>query len=101
MTTNQTNVYCSITGTTIVVNGIEGYYTFSKGHRKYYLCSLAYRMFAEICNEFNTSFCMVPKAALERASWIFVGDPEASLTGGEFLEQGMRYQDEKFRNTRI
>lgn len=90
-------VYCSITGTTIYCKGHEGYYIFSAPEKDYFLCSLAYRMFDQVIIEFKSGLCMVPKAAHERASWIFVGDPEAGLIGGGFLEKGMRYQDEKFR----
>ena len=97
MYTHDGKMLCDATGTTIDPKGHEGYFFYTEENgRVHHLCALAYTMFNALLE--NWSFRKnLPEEAQQRFVWIFVGDENSCLFGGEFRDKVARWEDEEKR----
>ena len=97
MFTHDGTMLCSATGTTIDPKCQEGYFIYTEENGKvHHLCTLAHTLFDKLLED--RSFCKhLPEEAQKRYVWIFKGDPNSCLFGGEIRDKVARMKDEEKR----
>jgi len=98
MYTYDGTMLCSATGTTIDPTGEEGYYIYTEEDgTEHHLCALAYTLFDTLLQDTSFSFKNLPEEAHKRFVWVFVGDPNSCLFGGEIRDKVARLKDQEKR----
>ena len=97
-THDRKKMLCDLTGTTIDPKGHEGYFIYTEENGKeHHLCALGHVVFDALLED--SSFRKnLPEEAQERFVWVFVGDPNSCLFGGEIRDKARRWRDEEKRN---
>lgn len=97
MYTYDGTMLCSVTGTTIDPKCQEGYFIYTEENGKeHHLCALAHALFDSLLED--RSFRKnLPEEAQERFVWIFIGDPNSCLFGGEIRDKVARLKDKEKR----
>lgn len=100
MYTHDGKMLCDATGTTIDPKGHEGYFIYTEENGKeHHLCALGHAVFGALLED--RSFRKnLPEEAQERFVWIFIGDPNSCLFGGEIRDKVARMKDEEKRERR-
>ena len=97
MFTHDGKMLCDVTGTTIDPDGFEGYFIYTEENgRVHHLCTLGHAVFNALLEDkgFRKN---LPEEAQERFVWIFIGDPNSCLFGGEIRDKVARMKDEEKR----
>ena len=97
MYTHDGKMLCDATGTTIDPKGHEGYFIYiEENGKEHHLCALAHAVFKALLED--RSFCKnLPEEARERFVWIFIGDLNSCLFGGEIRDKVARLKDDEKR----
>ncbi len=99
MYTHDGKMICSATGTTIEPSGYEGYYLYiDKYDTEHHMCALAYTLFDTVLEDGSFNFENLPEEAQKRYVWIFVGNPNNCLFGGEIRDKVKRMKDKEKRD---
>ncbi len=93
MYSHDGTMFCSFTGTTIDPKCLEGYFIYTEENgTEHHLCALAYTLFDTLLEDRSFSKNL-PEEAQKRYVWIFIGDPNSCLFGGEIRDKVKRMKD--------